>query len=227
MAFQFRVYLPASGIAGANIYIGNTYQTTISSDGSTSAKFNQSNITDSVTVRDVTLSAGYEFSRWIINIDGSTSYSSDLRLDVEYSDSISNVQVRAEVVQVTLYYVTLNYSANGGSGAPQSQSGSTSSSSQYVQFNIPQTAPVRSGYVFLGWSLSSSAASASYFPGGSITLYGSTSGESYTLYAVWQKVSADNTAYIYNGSNWLQYDAYIYNGSSWVKYTPRIYSGGW
>ncbi|MBQ2963626.1 MAG: leucine-rich repeat protein [Clostridia bacterium] len=70
---------------------------------------------------------------------------------------------------------TLSYNANGGSGAPASQSGATS-------YTISSTQPTRSGYTFLGWSKSSSATMASYTAGDSITLTANT-----TLYAVWQK----------------------------------------
>lgn len=69
---------------------------------------------------------------------------------------------------------TLTYNANGGSGAPSSQSGNGTITLSSVQ-------PTRSGYNFLGWSKSSSATSASYMPGASFSLTSNT-----TLYAVWQ-----------------------------------------
>ncbi len=70
---------------------------------------------------------------------------------------------------------TLSYNANGGNGAPASQSGATN----YI---VSNTQPTRSGYTFLGWSKSSSAIAASYKAGDSITLTANT-----TLYAVWEK----------------------------------------
>ena len=70
---------------------------------------------------------------------------------------------------------TLTYDANGGSGAPSSVSNITSTT-------ISSTVPTRSGYDFLGWSTSSSATSASYVSGNSISLSSNT-----TLYAVWKK----------------------------------------
>ena len=225
MGYRFRVYLPAAGIANANIYKGNTYQTSISSNGSASAKYDLSDVTTSMTVRDVSTASGYAFSRWIINIDGTTSYSSDERLDIPYDESYSNVQVRAEVVEATTYTVTLNYNANGGSGAPGSQTGT--STSEYVQLKISSATPTRDGYAFLGWALDdSSATSADKQPGDSITLWGSQSGESYTLYAVWQKTSGA-VIYIHNGTSWGKYEPYIFNGTTWENYTPNVYSGGW
>ncbi|MBP3696271.1 MAG: leucine-rich repeat protein, partial [Clostridia bacterium] len=79
----------------------------------------------------------------------------------------------APIKGVTETY-TLSYNANGGSGAPSSQSGAEN----YI---ISSTKPSRSGYTFLGWSKSSSATSAKYEPGDSISLTSNT-----TLYAVWR-----------------------------------------
>lgn len=70
---------------------------------------------------------------------------------------------------------TLTYNANGGSGAPSSVNSITSTT-------ISSTVPTRSGYDFLGWSKSSSATSASYVAGNSISL-----SSDVTLYAVWKK----------------------------------------
>lgn len=75
---------------------------------------------------------------------------------------------------------TLSYNANGGSGAPSSQTGSKS-------YTISSAKPTRDGYTFLGWSTSSSATSASYAPGESITLTQNT-----TLYAVWKEIPVYN-----------------------------------
>ena len=78
------------------------------------------------------------------------------------------------------YSYTLAYNANGGSGAPATQTASSTAST--YSFTISSTIPYRTGYSFLGWSTSSSATSASYSPGGYITVYPGTT----TLYAVWQ-----------------------------------------
>ena len=77
--------------------------------------------------------------------------------------------------------ITLRFSANGGSGAPGSQTQEANSYGM-ASFTIPSTTPTRDGYTFLGWSLSSSATSASYYGGGNIQLT-----EDDYLYAVWQK----------------------------------------
>ena len=71
---------------------------------------------------------------------------------------------------------TVSFNANGGSGAPSSQTkwyGTT--------LTLSSTVPTRVGYNFLGWSTSSTATSATYSAGGSYT-----SNSAATLYAVWE-----------------------------------------
>lgn len=78
---------------------------------------------------------------------------------------------------------TITYNANGGSGAPSAQTYTNATSGTTT---LSSTKPTRTGYNFLGWSLSSTATSASYSAGQSWNLnnYGN-----YTLYAVWQIIT--------------------------------------
>lgn len=71
----------------------------------------------------------------------------------------------------------VRYNANGGTGAPSSQT-------KYdgEPFTISSTEPTRSGYTFLGWSTDSTATIASYLSGDSYILDGVV-----TLYAVWKR----------------------------------------
>lgn len=71
---------------------------------------------------------------------------------------------------------TVSFNANGGSGAPSSQT-----KTYGTTLTLSSTKPTRSGYTFLGWSTSSTATSATYSAGGSYT---ANSGA--TLYAVWK-----------------------------------------
>lgn len=87
---------------------------------------------------------------------------------------------------------TLSYNANLGSGAPASQTGTGVGS---YTFPISNAKPTRSGYTFLGWSLSSTATAASYQPGGSITLTADD-----TLYAVWE-INTYTVSYNANGGS--------------------------
>lgn len=78
---------------------------------------------------------------------------------------------------------TLNYDANGGTGAPASQTyKATSEYEKSHTFTIPSQAPTRDGYTFLGWNTIRSATTANYQPNGSIVVTGTT-----TLYAVWEE----------------------------------------
>lgn len=71
---------------------------------------------------------------------------------------------------------TVSYNANGGSGAPGSQT------KTYGQnLTLSSTKPTRTGYVFLGWSTSSTATEATYLAGATYTANAGA-----TLYAVWR-----------------------------------------
>ena len=72
---------------------------------------------------------------------------------------------------------TITYNANGGSGAPSSQT-----KTYGTNLTLSSTEPTRTGYTFLGWSTSSTATSATYKAGGSYTTNASD-----TLYAVWSE----------------------------------------
>lgn len=70
---------------------------------------------------------------------------------------------------------TVSFNANGGSGAPGSQTkwaGTT--------LTLSSTKPTRTGYTFSKWNTNSSGTGTSYSPGGSYT-----SNSSVTLYAIW------------------------------------------
>lgn len=87
------------------------------------------------------------------------------------------------------YQLIVNYNANGGSGAPSSQTklASADYSPYTITITLSTKKPTRSGYTFLGWSTSSSASSASYSAGGSYSYtFDAISGtQTTTLYAVW------------------------------------------
>ena len=87
---------------------------------------------------------------------------------------------------------TVSYDANGGSGAPGSQT-----KTQDATLTLSSTKPTRSGYTFLGWATSSSATSASYQPGGSYT-----ANASVTLYAVWSCNHASTKTVWDTGCKW-------------------------
>lgn len=75
---------------------------------------------------------------------------------------------------------TVAYNANGGSGAPASQT-----KTYGTTLTLSSTKPTRGGYVFKGWATSASG-SVAYASGGSYT-----SNAAATLYAVWEAVNYD------------------------------------
>lgn len=107
--------------------------------------------------------------------------------NTDNGDSASkNVSFSVTVPAWTSY--TIKYNANGGSGAPSSQ---TKWKNQTL--TLSSTKPTRTGYSFLGWSTSSTATSATYSAGGSYTANAAA-----TLYAVW-KANTYTVSYNANG----------------------------
>ena len=70
---------------------------------------------------------------------------------------------------------TVSYNANGGSGAPSSQT-----KTYGVALTLSSTKPTRANYNFLGWGTSASSTTVAYSAGGSYT-----ANSAITLYAVW------------------------------------------
>ena len=80
----------------------------------------------------------------------------------------------------------LRYDANGGTGAPASQTyTSLSPTSNQVTFTVPDQTPTKEGYTFKGWADSATATTAQYQPGGPIAVKHENSPK--TVYAVWEE----------------------------------------
>ena len=106
----------------------------------------------------------------------------------------------------------LSYSNNGGSGSVASQSTTTTAASATFTVNPNSTSVSKTGYSFLGWSTNSSATTASYSNGSSITISANT-----TLYAVWQPYHV-TIRYNANGGTMASAHGsdYALNGSGYV-----------
>lgn len=85
---------------------------------------------------------------------------------------------------------TVSYNANGGSGAPNSQTKWYGSI-----LTLSSTKPTRTGYDFVGWGTSSTDTTVDYYAGGQ---YGSD--ENITLYAIW-KAHTYTVTYDANGGS--------------------------
>ena len=112
---------------------------------------------------------GYEIIGW--NTSNSATTSS---WNVNTSKSISTNSTYYPITKLNTY--TVSYNANGGSGAPASQTKTTNNN-----LTLSSVKPTRVGYTFQGWGTSSSATTATYQPGGTYS-----NNKSITLYAVWK-----------------------------------------
>lgn len=83
----------------------------------------------------------------------------------------------------------VNYNANGGNGAPSSQT-------KYydMTLTLSSTRPTRPGYTFMGWATDSNATVAIYQPGDSLI-----DNSDITLYAVWKK-GCEGNRHVYDYS---------------------------
>lgn len=94
---------------------------------------------------------------------------------------------------------TLHYDANGGEGAPATQSYGPTNDASHTFYN-PADVPTRSGYTFLGWAFSSTSINASSEPGDPVILYSGVPNK--TLYAVWRAAEITYTlTYNANGGS--------------------------
>ena len=134
---------------------------------------------------------GYTFAGWSYTSGGADYF--------VIPGSTVSVPYNGYVTLTAVWYTkfTLNYDANGGSGAPASQSYTDSSAGLTHTFTITSFEPYRENFGFLGWSESSSASTATYQPGDTISV---AYDEVKTLYAVWESAQT-YTCYLYYDAN--------------------------
>ena len=148
----------------------NTYRITYYANGGSNAPAAQIKthgvaltLSDAVPTRE-----GYDFLGWGRNSANAAVW--------QPGDSYT------EDKDVTLYAVwrvwtyPVSYNANGGSGAPSSQT-----KTYGVTMTLSSAVPTREGYDFLGWATSADAETAAYQPGDTYS-----DNAALSLYAVWQ-----------------------------------------
>lgn len=99
---------------------------------------------------------------------------SDYTVAINYALALMEITTSGEKL-------ILSYDAQGGSGSFAAQEGVVDSTG-YATFVIPNYSPFKSGYTFMGWALTPTAAMAQYRSGDSIKINKDT-----TLYAVYQQ----------------------------------------
>lgn len=112
---------------------------------------------------------GYTFDGWYTKATGGTKVTS--------STTVSLTANQTLYAHWTAKTYTVSYNANGGTGAPASQT-----KTYGVDLALSSAAPVRDGYTFLGWAASKTATEAVYKAGETYT-----GNADITLYAVWEK----------------------------------------
>lgn len=89
------------------------------------------------------------------------------------------------IYAVWMPFFELKYDANGGTGAPASQTRTASAPTvNRVTFTVPGTIPTKDGCTFKGWADSATATTVQYQPGGTIDVKHENSPK--TVYAVWE-----------------------------------------
>lgn len=152
-----------SSIKSINVGARTSYKVTYNANGGSGApgsqtKWYNENLTLSNTKPTRT---GYTFTGWSGGYRPGQVYSGNANLNL-------TAQWKANTY-------TVSYNANGGSGAPSSQT-----KTYGVTLKLSSTKPTRTNYNFKGWSTSKSG-SVSYSPGGNYT-----NNSSVTLYAIWE-----------------------------------------
>ena len=111
---------------------------------------------------------GYTFVRWNTKADGSgTNYAAG----ASYTTNAA-LTLYAQWTKTTY---SVAYNANGGTGAPSSQT-----KTYGTALTLSSTRPTWEGRTFVGWGTSATATSVAYAPGASYT-----SNAAVTLYAIW------------------------------------------
>ena len=119
---------------------------------------------------------GYDFIGYKLDNAGSMKYPGD---SVNFYFTSSGTQNQYWYCQWQLKTYTISYNANGGTGAPGSQ---TKTHGQAL--TLSSTVPTRTNYIFQGWATSSTG-TPTYQPGGTFTANANT-----ILYAIWKQAAA-------------------------------------
>lgn len=110
---------------------------------------------------------------------------------------------------------TISYNANGGTGAPSSQT-----KTYGITLTLSNTKPVKIGYPFLGWTINSSGTGTLYQPGGSFTTNANT-----TLYAKYSTTLTNYTVYLDVIDTGESYKNTVKHGDEYSKDISTMASG--
>lgn len=145
-----------------------TYTVSYNANGGTGAPSSQTKKYGVPLVLDgkVPTRTNYSFLHWNTKSDNSgTAYT-------QYDNYTAN----ASATLYAIWNAIISYNANGGSGAPASQT-----KAYGTDLTLSSTKPTRTGLTFAGWGTSSTATTVSYAAGAKYT-----SNTAATLYAIWK-----------------------------------------
>lgn len=127
---------------------------------------------------------GYQHSGWADEANATTARYTGGEPIVLNKDNPTKT-----IYAIWLPIFELHYNANGGTGAPDSQTyTSYSATSTQATFTSRNQIPTKDGYTFKGWADSAAATTVQYQPGGTIAVNHADSPK--TVYAVWEKNAA-------------------------------------
>ena len=123
---------------------------------------------------------GYEHIGWADKADAAAAkYTGGEPITLTKDDPAKTIYA------VWMPFFELRYDANGGTGAPDSQTRTASHPTvNQVTFTVPNQTPTKEGYTFKGWADSATATDAQYQPGGTVAVKHADSPK--TVYAVWE-----------------------------------------
>lgn len=178
-------------------------------------KINGSNTYASTTNSSITVSVNEGSTYYYYGI-ASTGYAMN---SCSSSSSPCSGTMGASAVTKTLTAsrktYTISYNANGGTGAPSSQT-----KTYGITLTLSNTKPVKIGYPFLGWTINSNGTGTLYQPGGSFTTNANT-----TLYAKYSTTLTDYTVYLDVIDTGESYQNTVKHGDEYSKDISTMASG--
>lgn len=178
-------------------------------------KINGSNTYASTTNSSITVSVNEGSTYYYYGI-ASTGYAMN---SCSSSSSPCSGTMGASAVTKTLTAsrktYTISYNANGGTGAPSSQT-----KTYGITLTLSNTKPVKIGYPFLGWTINSSGTGTLYQPGGSFTTNANT-----TLYAKYSTTLTNYTVYLDVIDTGESYQNTVKHGDEYSKEISTMASG--
>lgn len=178
-------------------------------------KINGSNTYASTTNSSITVSVNEGSTYYYYGI-ASTGYAMN---SCSSSSSPCSGTMGASAVTKTLTAsrktYTISYNANGGTGAPSSQT-----KTYGITLTLSNTKPVKIGYPFLGWTINSNGTGTLYQPGGSFTTNANT-----TLYAKYSTTLTNYTVYLDVIDTGESYQNTVKHGDEYSKDISTMASG--